>query len=107
MLVDVCVGTIAGPQVCHKSQGAIFKKFLAVFLVRSRIQLSLDDSLTSFSFVLETDSNYQDSSDINQWLILITWKLPDVTSRRLYMNSALLHPTQTFCFFPPFAPVIS
>lgn len=37
VLVGVCVGTIAGPQVCLKSQGAIFKKFLAAFFVRSRI----------------------------------------------------------------------
>lgn len=38
---------------------------------------------------------------------LITWKLSDVISKRLSMNSALLHPTQTFCSFLPFAPVIS
>lgn len=55
---DVCVGTTARPQVCPQSPGAIFKKFLAVFLVRSRIWFSLDDSHTSFSFALETDSNY-------------------------------------------------
>lgn len=66
VLVDVCVETIVGPQM---SQGAILKKFLAAFFVRSRIRLSLDDSLPTFSCALETDSNYQDSSDISQWLI--------------------------------------
>lgn len=69
VLADVCVGTIAGPQLFPQSPSAILKKFFTTFVVRSRIWFSLDDSLTAFSFALETGSDYQDFSDISWWLI--------------------------------------
>lgn len=37
----------------------------------------------------------------------VCWKLSDVISTSLYMNSSLLHPTQPFCSFLSFTAIIS
>lgn len=107
-----CVGTIAGPRVCSKGPGAILKKFFKGFFTAFFCKMQNMVLFGGLSYLIQLcfGNRSELSGLLRHKLVadkLITWKLSDVISKRLSMNSALLHPTQTFCSFLPFAPVIS